>query len=136
IGADLVVSGDLLRLGGALRLDLRLHETQGGQLLAGAVASGRTVEELESNMSAAVGELLAPVRFQVRVAPEVRRTPAPVAALRTDETKSPLLRKAAFGLIGGSVVLGAGGAVAASRSEGAAWPLGIAAAVALVAGVV
>jgi hypothetical protein len=61
IGADLVVSGDLLKIGTSYKLNLRLHETRGGQLLSGAVASGKSVDELDERTQAAVGELFAPL---------------------------------------------------------------------------
>jgi TolB-like protein len=62
LGADYVVSGELLRIGTSFKLDLRLHETREGQLLRGAAASGRTADELDANAAAAIGELLAPLQ--------------------------------------------------------------------------
>jgi len=41
LGADYVVSGELLRIGTSFKLDLRLHETREGQLLRVAAASGQ-----------------------------------------------------------------------------------------------
>ena len=61
IGADYVISGDLLRIGTSYKLNLRLHETAGGELLNGAVASGKSVDELDANTSPAVKDLLAPL---------------------------------------------------------------------------
>ena len=58
IGADAVVSGDLLKFGARLKLSLRLHETKAGRLLATAVASGSTLEELEVEVQKRAGELL------------------------------------------------------------------------------
>ena len=58
IGADAVVSGDLLRFGARLKLSLRLHETKGGRLLAAVVASGSTLEELDTEVQKRAGELL------------------------------------------------------------------------------
>ncbi|MBS2024401.1 MAG: DUF2380 domain-containing protein [Deltaproteobacteria bacterium] len=61
IGADLVVSGELLRVGSTLKLNLRLHETKSGTLVSGAVASGKALDELDGGVTAAVTELLAPM---------------------------------------------------------------------------
>lgn len=61
LGADLVVSGDLLRIGKNFKLDLRMHETKEGRLVSGAQASGASVEELDSAVGAAVTKLVAPL---------------------------------------------------------------------------
>ena len=62
LGAELVISGDLLRFGGSYKLDLRLHHTGNGELLAGAAASGETADKLEQAVPGAIQELLAPLR--------------------------------------------------------------------------
>lgn len=62
LGADFVVSGELLRVGTSYKLDLRLHETRDGQLVGGVTASGKTVDELDASTGAIVGELLSPLR--------------------------------------------------------------------------
>jgi TolB-like protein len=62
LGADFVVSGELLRVGTSYKLDLRLHETRDGQLLGGAAASGHTVDELDANAGQVIGELISPLR--------------------------------------------------------------------------
>ena len=59
IGADVVVSGDLQRVGTKLKLSLRLHETQGGRLLAAEVASGKSVDDLDTAATEAADRLLA-----------------------------------------------------------------------------
>jgi len=79
IGADLVVSGELLRFGTKYKLDLKLHETAGGSLLAGAVASGKTVDELDAAVPATVRELLAPLGGQKPPPPAA--TPPTVASV-------------------------------------------------------
>lgn len=61
LGADLVVSGDLLRFGSSYKLDLRLHDTRSGELLAGAAASGETVDKLDHAVAPAVRELMTPL---------------------------------------------------------------------------
>src|SRR5438477_505541 len=61
IGADLVVSGELLRFGSQYKLNMKLHDTRSGELLSGAVASGATADQLDANLRAAAGKLLAPL---------------------------------------------------------------------------
>lgn len=58
LGADLVVSGELLRFGSEYKLNMKLHDTRSGELLAGAVASGATANELDRNLRPAVRKLL------------------------------------------------------------------------------
>ena len=65
LGADLVVSGDLLRFGSAYRISLRLHEVHTSRLLGAAQASGATADEVASDISVAMAQLagtLGPVR--------------------------------------------------------------------------
>jgi TolB-like protein len=64
LGADVVITGEVLKFGSAFKLNLRLHETREGRLLSGAQASGRTVDELDQSLQAAVAELLVPVKQQ------------------------------------------------------------------------
>jgi len=61
LGADLVISGDLLKFGSAYKLNLKLHETHEGRLLAGAQASGRTIDELDADTQLALRKLLRPL---------------------------------------------------------------------------
>lgn len=61
IGANLIVTGELVRVGTQLKLSLRLHETEFGQLLTGTVAAGQTVDEVDQALPSAVVELLAPL---------------------------------------------------------------------------
>src|SRR5262249_27382312 len=56
IGADAVISGEVLKFGE--RYKLSLHETRGGRLLAAVVASGATLEELDAQVQARALELL------------------------------------------------------------------------------
>ena len=58
IGADAVISGDALKFGARFKLSLRLHETKGGRLIAAAVASGTTLEELDAEVQKRTSELL------------------------------------------------------------------------------
>jgi hypothetical protein len=61
IGADLVVSGELLKFGSSYKLDMRLHDTQDGRLLSGATASGTTPDALDRALPEAIARLLAPI---------------------------------------------------------------------------
>jgi len=61
IGADLVVSGELLKFGTQYKLNMKLHDTRSGELISGAVAAGTTADQLDSSLHAAVGKLLAPL---------------------------------------------------------------------------
>jgi hypothetical protein len=61
IGADLVVSGELLRFGSQYKLNMKLHDTRSGELLSGSVAAGATADELDRDLQPAVRKLLAPL---------------------------------------------------------------------------
>ena len=114
IGADLVVSGDVLKVGQSYKLNLRLHETHEGRLLNGAVASGKTVDELDANAAAAVQELLQPLREQPSLA---RRTPVPPAALESPRHGNPALRRAGYVSGGAGLLFALGAGYFALRSR-------------------
>ena len=57
IGADQIVSGEIQKLGSRYKLTLRLHETASGQLLASAIGSGKSVDELDESAQKAAEEL-------------------------------------------------------------------------------
>jgi len=59
LGADLVISGELLRYGSAYKLSLKLHETHDGQLVSAVQASGADADALEKSLRSAVAELFA-----------------------------------------------------------------------------
>jgi TolB-like protein len=61
VGADLVISGELLRFGTSFKVNMKLHDTHDGELLSGNVASGTTADELDRNLAAAIAKLLAPL---------------------------------------------------------------------------
>jgi len=62
IGADVVVSGEILKVGSHFKLSLKLHETREGRLLSTAVASGKSIDDLDDSAQAAAIELIAPLR--------------------------------------------------------------------------
>jgi len=74
IGADLVVSGELLRFGTQYKLNLKLHDVRSAELLAGVAASGATADELDRNLRPSVDRLLEPL---VRVDRAERRQREP-----------------------------------------------------------
>jgi len=78
LGADLVITGEVLRFGSSFKLNLRLHETRDGRLLSGSQASGRTIDELDQSLHGAVADLLAPVRDM----PAPQPAPAPAPAMK------------------------------------------------------
>ena len=57
IGADAIVSGEVLKVGTRYKLTLKLHDTHDGRLLGGAVASGKTIDELDDSVTRAAMEL-------------------------------------------------------------------------------
>lgn len=60
IGADAVISGEVLKVGSRYKISLKLHETHEGRLLSTGVASGKSIDELDEKLQAAAAELLAP----------------------------------------------------------------------------
>lgn len=74
LGADLLVSGDIARVGAQYKLSLRMHDTQKAQLLSLGQASGATVDALDKDLDQAMRELFGPltgIRIDV---PEDRRS--------------------------------------------------------------
>ena len=60
LGADLVVSGQLLRFDNEYKLSLKLHETKAGRLLSTAIGSGRSLDALDDGAAQAAADLFAP----------------------------------------------------------------------------
>jgi len=58
-GADQIVSGEIQKVGTRYKLTLRLHDTHEGRLLASTQASGKTIDELDTEAQRAAQELLA-----------------------------------------------------------------------------
>jgi hypothetical protein len=58
VGADYVISGEALKVGSLYKLNLKLHDTHDGRLVAGGVVTGKSVEELDAATSQSVSELL------------------------------------------------------------------------------
>ena len=62
IGADLIVSGEIQRVGSKLKLTMRLHETHEGKLLGASVASGKDIDELDEELAKTVSRLFQNVK--------------------------------------------------------------------------
>ena len=62
LGADWVISGDMLKIGSHFKIDLRMHDTHDGQLLSGATDSGATPDELDAKIGQSIEELIRPLR--------------------------------------------------------------------------
>lgn len=69
LGADLVVSGEVLKFGSKYKLDLRMHDTASGQLVSAAQASGKSLDDLDDAIGGAVKKLFAPFAQADRTAP-------------------------------------------------------------------
>lgn len=76
LGAAFVVSGELVRVGPALKLSLKLHATGDGTLLAAEAASASDANGLEAALPPVVGRLVAPIARRLPVDPPFA---APVA---------------------------------------------------------
>src|SRR5471032_3279073 len=68
LGADYVVSGDVLRFGSNLKVNLKLHETAEGSLLSSKEASGKDADALDQRLGPAVDKLLAPLKERLSAA--------------------------------------------------------------------
>src|SRR5207237_846833 len=67
IGADAVVSGELLKFGTQYKLNMKLHDTRSGELIAGAVAAGATADDLDRSLAQACEKLFAPLKSTAKV---------------------------------------------------------------------
>ncbi len=100
IGADLVISGELLKFGTQYKLNMKLHDTRSGELISGAVASGATADELDAALRPAVQKLVAPL------GPMRREEPPPAA--EPPSGVGPAFSahaSAGFGTVNGNVAL-------------------------------
>ena len=57
IGADQIVSGEIQKVGTRYKLTLRLHDTHEGKLLASAIGSGKSIDELDESAQKTAEEL-------------------------------------------------------------------------------
>ena len=118
IGADLVISGELLRFGTQYKLNMKLHDTRSGELLAGAVATGTTADDLDRDLPPAVGKLLAPL-LQTETS-ERRAQPA----LAPSADRPPPATAAAIWVTAGYDSVSASNAVTTGSSSGFGWDIG------------
>jgi TolB-like protein len=84
VGADLVISGDVLRFGTQFKVNMKMHDTHTGELLQGAQASGGTLDELDRNLNESVVKLLAPLGARPSAArgTATASSPAPAPLVR------------------------------------------------------
>ncbi|MGZ6142322.1 MAG: hypothetical protein ACXWLM_03235 [Myxococcales bacterium] len=75
VGADLVISGDLLKFGTSYKLNMRLHDTREGTLLGAATAAGHSFDELDKDLAPSVQKLLGPITGPPREAAREREAP-------------------------------------------------------------
>ena len=78
VGAEFVISGDLVQVGNTFKASLRFHDTRSGNLLSAVTASGKSAEELDQSLAKKVRELLAELKDEP--APRAATTLAPVAS--------------------------------------------------------
>lgn len=62
LGADLVVSGELLRFGDDFKVSLKLHDTHSARFLSGLQASGETAKALEADLRQKLPAFFAPLK--------------------------------------------------------------------------
>ncbi|MFM8559261.1 MAG: PEGA domain-containing protein, partial [bacterium] len=67
IGADYIVTGEVLKFGDELRLNLKVHHCVSGAFLGSQTAKGSRVRDLESGLTTASGALFAMVRTHAGV---------------------------------------------------------------------
>ena len=86
VGADLVISGEALKFGSNYKINMKMHDTQSGELLSGAQATGADLDELDRNLHEAVVKLLAPVGA-TGTAGQVNEIPIPARAPQAGSDK-------------------------------------------------
>jgi len=62
IGADYIVTGEILKFGDELRMNLKVHHCVSGAFLGSEIAGGAKLADLEGGVAAASGRLFAKVR--------------------------------------------------------------------------
>jgi TolB-like protein len=85
LGADLVISGEVLKFGTKLKINMKMHDTHDGALLSGAQVSGRDLDELDKNLGAAVLHLLEPLGAKK----EEMAPPPPAISSRSEQQYPP-----------------------------------------------
>lgn len=78
LGVDYIVSGELLRFAGELRLNLKAHAVASGAFLAGETVAGGKPAALEAGLQAVSRKLFAAVRAHVEPPPAAPAAVAPV----------------------------------------------------------
>lgn len=73
LGAEWIITGEVVRFGSSLRVSLKLHNTHTGQLLYGSSAKGKGIEDLEQPIQ------IEGLRLMGEVSPFVKRRLAELA---------------------------------------------------------
>ncbi len=96
LGADAIVSGELLRFGESYKVALRLHDTREGWLLSSVQASGATAAELEMSIQHELTTLYAPLAARIPAATAVGSAiPQELRALAAEASSAPACEQSA-----------------------------------------
>jgi TolB-like protein len=90
LGADYIVSGELLKFGSSLKVNLRLHDTRSGALLAGALVTGKSADDLDGGMEKALDKLFKPLVATAAKPAEVAKAPEPPKQQETPKPAEPV----------------------------------------------
>lgn len=101
VGADYIVTGEVLRFDGALRLNLKAHHCESGALLGGESVGGAKLTALEAGLDRGANRLLSrvcehaglpapPPEPEPVTPPAAKPVPAPVEAPVTQQVSPPV----------------------------------------------
>jgi hypothetical protein len=62
LGADFIVSGDVLKFGSSFKVNLRLHDTRTALLLQGVMVTGKSADQLDEALPKALDKLFSPLQ--------------------------------------------------------------------------
>ena len=125
IGADYVVTGEIIRFGDGLRASLRLYDTRTAALIAQQSASAKAVQGLEGPILTAARQIFRPIRRPARRrrAAQITRRSAPGAGAAIAEGPPSAARQPNPGpwlmMAGGGALIGVGvGLTMLNRDQG------------------
>jgi hypothetical protein len=101
VGADYIVTGEILKFDGALRLNLKAHHCESGALLGGESVGGANLTVLETDLGRGANHLLSrvcehaglpapPPEPEPATPPTTKPVPAPVVAPVTQQVSQPV----------------------------------------------
>jgi len=109
VGADYIVTGEILLFDGALRLNLKAHHCGSGALLGGESVAGAKLTQLESGLARSANRLLARVCEHAGLpVPEPEPEPAPVKPAAATVAPVPVAAPAAAAVAPAQVAQPAG----------------------------